>query len=204
VAVLSQVKLPPDWVLFREGETGDTFYIVLQGQVEVIKALGTAEERPLAVMGPGEWFGEMSLLHAKMSRTATVRTLTETILLSITRRHFDELLRRHPVFGYEMLRRLSSHLHDTNEATIRDLENKNRLLTRAYDELRKAQHLLIEKEKLERELELAREIQQSMVPRTLPRVPGLDFGVFMLPARAVGGDFFDFILLDASHLGIAV
>jgi serine phosphatase RsbU (regulator of sigma subunit) len=70
--------------------------------------------------------------------------------------------------------------------------------------LKAAQDQIIEKEKLERELQLARQIQESMLPKRLPRMREFDFGARMLPARAVGGDFFDFVLVDREHLGIVI
>jgi len=57
---------------------------------------------------------------------------------------------------------------------------------------------------MEREMEVAREIQLSMVPLQRPNFAGYDFGARMVSARAVGGDFFDFIQLSPNLLGIAI
>ncbi len=58
--------------------------------------------------------------------------------------------------------------------------------------------------KLEHELSLASEIQKSMLPSSIPRLEGYEFSATMLPAKSVGGDFFDFIPLGENLLGIAV
>jgi serine phosphatase RsbU (regulator of sigma subunit) len=58
--------------------------------------------------------------------------------------------------------------------------------------------------KLEHELSLAGEIQKSMLPRSIPRLEGYEFSAAMIPAKSVGGDFFDFIPLGDDSLGIAV
>ncbi len=58
--------------------------------------------------------------------------------------------------------------------------------------------------KLEHELSLASEIQKSMLPRSIPRIRGYEFSARMIPAKSVGGDFFDFIPLGGDLLGIAV
>lgn len=58
--------------------------------------------------------------------------------------------------------------------------------------------------KLEHELSVAGEIQKSMLPRSIPRLDGYDFSARMIPAKSVGGDFFDFIPLGEDSLGIAV
>ena len=58
--------------------------------------------------------------------------------------------------------------------------------------------------RLEREMEIARKTQQSILPVNLPEHPGYDFGALMIPARAVGGDFYEFISLDRDHLGVVI
>jgi serine phosphatase RsbU (regulator of sigma subunit)/CRP-like cAMP-binding protein len=58
--------------------------------------------------------------------------------------------------------------------------------------------------KLEHEILLASEIQKSMLPRSIPRLQGYEFCARMIPAKSVGGDFFDFIPMGSDSLGIAV
>ena len=71
-------------------------------------------------------------------------------------------------------------------------------------ELEAAQAELAQKERMERELELARQVQQSMLPRTFPQVPGFRFAARSDPARQVGGDFYDVFALDADRFGVTV
>ena len=89
---------------------------------------------------------------------------------------FREIIKRWPMMAYSMVRILSERLGTTNEASFRDLSEKNRQLQKAYDELKAAQEQLIEKERLERELQVAAEIQLSILPDQLPSVEGFDFG----------------------------
>jgi sigma-B regulation protein RsbU (phosphoserine phosphatase) len=63
---------------------------------------------------------------------------------------------------------------------------------------------LARRERLERDLRVARQIQRSLLPATLPQVVGLDFAVHYEPAYQIGGDFYDFIWHDPAHLGLAV
>lgn len=63
---------------------------------------------------------------------------------------------------------------------------------------------LVRREKLERDLRVARQIQRSLLPASVPEVVGLDFAVHYEPAYQIGGDFYDFIWHDPSHLGLAV
>src|SRR5450755_928467 len=63
---------------------------------------------------------------------------------------------------------------------------------------------IAQRARLNRELEIAREVQQHLFPQKLPEVRGLDFAGYCRPALGVGGDYYDFILLDDGCLGIAI
>lgn len=71
-------------------------------------------------------------------------------------------------------------------------------------QLEAAQVGLAQKERLERELELAREVQQAVLPHTFPAIPGYQFAARNRPARQVGGDFYDVIDLGAGRFGLVV
>jgi sigma-B regulation protein RsbU (phosphoserine phosphatase) len=116
----------------------------------------------------------------------------------------QDLLHAHPQMASTMVNVLSQRLDNTNASTFRDLTEKNRQLQKAFDELKAAQELLIEKERLERELKVAAEIQMSILPDELPLVEGFDFGGRILPARQVGGDFYDVFPLDEHKLGVLI
>ena len=68
----------------------------------------------------------------------------------------------------------------------------------------RVQAQLARREKLERDLRVARQIQRSLLPASMPQVVGLDFAVHYEPAYQIGGDFYDFIWHDPAHLGLAV
>ena len=99
---------------------------------------------------------------------------------------------------------LSQRLDNTNVSTFRDLTEKNRQLQKAFDELKAAQEQLIEKERLERELKVAADIQMSILPDVLPVHEAFDFGGRILPARQVGGDFYDVFFLDEDKIGVLI
>jgi serine phosphatase RsbU (regulator of sigma subunit) len=177
---------------------------LLDGEVEALKAQGTADERLLGVRGPGAMLGEMSLFSDASLRTASVRAKTDVRLMKLSKQDLDELLRRQPEYAYEMMRMLSERLDESENLTIKDLRAKNIELTRAYEELKDAQVQIIEKERLEQELEIARRIQQSILPSSFPSSEALDFGARIEPMTAVGGDFFDVIQLGDDRFGLAI
>ena len=63
---------------------------------------------------------------------------------------------------------------------------------------------MAQRERLNRELEIAKEVQEHLFPQHLPVVPGLDYCGSCRPAREVGGDYYDFLELSEGKLGIAI
>jgi len=62
----------------------------------------------------------------------------------------------------------------------------------------------LEKERMEQELKIAREVQMRLLPMIIPRIEGLDMDALSLPAYEVGGDYYDFVRLDRERLGLAI
>ena len=76
------------------------------------------------------------------------------------------------------------------------LENAN-LMREIADEV-------AQRERLNREVEIAREVQERLFPQTLPPIAGLDYAGYCRPALGVGGDYYDFLALAQGHLGVAI
>ena len=197
-------ELDPGELLLHEDEPGDRYYILLEGEVEVLKALATSDERLLGVRGANSFIGEMSLFTEDGRHTASVRARTAVRLLEMSHAELDALLHRHPSFAYEIIRTLSRRLDRSENVIIDELRQKNKRLTELLEALEKAQEQIIEKERYEKELEVARAIQMSILPSKLPACPDLEFGARIIPMAAVGGDFYDIIELDEGHFGVAM
>jgi CRP-like cAMP-binding protein len=102
-STLRVVELGAGAVFFREGEPGDSLYIVIEGRVDVIMALDYPDEKVIASLGPGEFMGEMSLLLFRGQRTASVRSNCPARLWLLARADFDALLHRQPSLAYTMI-----------------------------------------------------------------------------------------------------
>ncbi len=204
VSVLNVRELQSGELLFREGDPGDDLYVVAKGELQVLLGADQPDELMLNVLREGEYFGEMGLILPGGHRTASVRAATSSVLLSLSRTQFMDLTSRFPVLSSAMLDVLSRRLDATNTATFNDLTEKNKQLQQAYDELKAAQDQLVEKERLERELQVAAEIQLSILPDALPNLPGFDFGACILPARQVGGDFYDVFSVADHMMGVLI
>jgi len=204
MSALDVVNLNSGDMLFREGEIGEHLYIMVSGKLEITMGSGTDDEMVLNVLNEGEYFGEMGLIMPGGRRTAGARARGRVVLLSMSRNRFSDLLQHHPELASAMVSVLSQRLDSTNVATFRDLSEKNRQLQEAFDELKAAQEQLIEKERLERELKVAAEIQMSILPDVLPLHSEYDFGGRILPARQVGGDFYDVFELGNNKIGVLI
>ena len=201
---LNVVNLKAGEVLFREGDPGEHLYVVVSGELEIVMGIGTANEIVLNIVHEEEYIGEMSLMQPDGHRTTGARAHRDVVLLSMSRAQFKDLLHRHPELAKSMVSVLSQRLVHTNVQTVRVVTERNRQLQKAYDELKTAQEQLIEKERMERELKVAAEIQLSILPDVLPSHPDFDFGGRILPARQVGGDFYDVFELGDNKLGVVI
>jgi phosphoserine phosphatase RsbU/P len=201
---LEVLHLKSGEILFREGDAGEHLYIVVSGELEILMGPGTENELILNILHEGEYVGEMSLIQPGGHRSTGARALGEIVLLSMSRDQFAGLLERHPELARSMISVLSQRLVNTNVQTFRGLTEKNRQLQQAYDDLKAAQAQLIEKERMERELKVAADIQMSILPDILPLNDNYDFGGRILPARQVGGDFYDVFKLYDNKLGVLI
>ena len=204
MSALDVVNLRSGDILYREGTAAEQMYIMVSGDLEINMGSDTDNELILNVLHEGEYFGEMGLIMPGGRRTAGARARGDVVLLSMSRDQFTDLMQRHPELANAMVSVLSQRLDNTNVATFRDLSEKNRQLQKAFDELKAAQEQLIEKERLERELKVAAEIQLSILPDVLPSHPNFDFGGRILPARQVGGDFYDVFELGDNKFGVLI
>ncbi|MBC8075686.1 MAG: SpoIIE family protein phosphatase [Chloroflexales bacterium] len=205
LAALRPRTCPADTILFRAGDPDDVLYIVLSGEIALVTELAAPDERVVHVRSADAIIGEMAVFsQSVLTHRLSGRALVDTQVLAIPRADVDALLRREPLLAYELLRVASGHMHHAHKHTMRKMEAKNAQLAQAYDALRAAQSQLLEHERLQHELRLARELQEQMLPDVLPQVPGIDLGASIIPAREVSGDFFDLFLLDDQTLGIVI
>ena len=114
-ARMVEVKVSKGQVLFNEGDSGDRLYIVTDGKIKLgIKSID-GRENLLAVLGPGEMFGELSLFDPS-PRTATATALTDAKLLGLGQEDLNLWLAEHPEVAKYLLRALAQRLRRTWEA----------------------------------------------------------------------------------------
>ncbi|MBI4506938.1 MAG: Crp/Fnr family transcriptional regulator [Chloroflexi bacterium] len=101
-------------VLFHRGDPGSMLYVLLGGRVRIYSPSEDGSEMVLAILGPGEFFGELSLLDG-LPRSASAQAIEECDALVIGRDEFHRFLRQHPGASIAVLGVLSRRLRRTDE-----------------------------------------------------------------------------------------
>ena len=108
-SVAKEVSFEKGHQLFREGEPADVLYLVLSGQVAVVKDCQTQKETELDRIGAGEYVGQMALFgHDR--RAATVRVIERARFLTLRRQAFEATMRGHPQIALHACRMLSMRI----------------------------------------------------------------------------------------------
>ncbi len=98
------LNMPQGTVLFKQGEVGDDMFIVLNGKIELL-AVANGKERPISLVGPGEFLGEQSLINQNSyQRAFTARTKTEVAALRLTAKQMGVLQKQSPQVAADILR----------------------------------------------------------------------------------------------------
>ncbi len=101
-------------MLFAEGERGDRLYVIAEGKIKLGSSSSDGRENLLAVLGPGEMFGELSLFDPG-PRTLTATAVADTTLYELAHAELVSWLERHPAMSKVMLAALARRLRRTNE-----------------------------------------------------------------------------------------
>jgi CRP-like cAMP-binding protein/Flp pilus assembly protein TadD len=123
---LKVIEYKPGQIVFHMGEIGDTFFMIETGEVEVLAPDVEGTPNVLNRLGSGDFFGEIALLRA-VPRTATIRVVSPTRLLALSREDFDDVLARYPSVAHGLAETSGLRL-------LRDRQRGRRVdLDRFYD-----------------------------------------------------------------------
>ncbi|MCG9129265.1 SpoIIE family protein phosphatase [Candidatus Poribacteria bacterium] len=176
--VAHEVVLPADHILFEEGDDGDSLYLLVEGEISIIKA----DTEVLTFNDVGYCFGEVALIDDK-PRSATIKTLSPTKLLKISRDDFFIALAREPLIGRGIFRVLNNKIRH-------DLE---------------VQMSSIRKEIAQEEsIRLAAEVQQSILPNEEIENRYISSAGYCQPTNDIGGDYYDYLHLPDEKTAIFI
>ncbi len=113
-SLLIERRFPRNKTIVEEGLPGDYMYIIREGRVTVSKLSDDGREKILEFLEEGAFFGEMSLLD-NAPRSATVKALTDTRILALSRSDFLSVLRKTPDLAMAVIQELSRRLRQVDE-----------------------------------------------------------------------------------------
>ncbi len=122
-AIMQEMKFKAGQIIIREGETGDLFYVITEGQAEILIHDADGAELILHEAGPGDFFGELSMLTSE-PRAARVRAVDSVTTLALERDDFFEFLRTHSHAAIDVMVELGGRLHE-NDAILRRMVSRN-------------------------------------------------------------------------------
>ena len=124
----------PGAILCRENAVEDRFYMILDGEAEVTKNINNSESRLLTTLLPGDFFGEMALIH-NAPRAATVTAKTALTTLELDKAAFDKVIRQSTSIAMAMVSQISNRLRENDQLAIDDIRIRAAELAEAYQKL---------------------------------------------------------------------
>jgi CRP/FNR family cyclic AMP-dependent transcriptional regulator len=122
-SIMEELKFKPGQVIIREGELGDLFYVITEGHAEVLIRDANGSDVILHEAGPGDFFGELSMLTSE-PRSARVRAVEHLTTLALERAEFFEFLRTHTHAAIDVMVELGGRLRE-NDAVLRRMASRN-------------------------------------------------------------------------------
>lgn len=115
IGTMRPTELTRGEVLFHEGEPGDRLYVLSSGKIKLGRRAPDGRENLLAVLGPGEMLGELSLFDPG-PRTATASSVADSVVWELGHQALVDWIAAHPQVATHLLSALAARLRRTNEA----------------------------------------------------------------------------------------
>ncbi|MGD9659399.1 MAG: PP2C family protein-serine/threonine phosphatase, partial [Methylocystis sp.] len=224
LATARRIDLQTGDTLVRQGDASDSGFFLVEGAVQVYAETAYGDA-PLATLKAPRLIGEIGAF-AGLSRTASIKAATAARLYEISRRELVELGRQSPDLLLAALEQLGHHIAAVNEALalyanalaalearefdsriLADLDNPPPALATFAAAFRRFATEIVGKRQREDEMASAALIQQSLLPKEATindRRQDVEIAARMRPARDVGGDFYDFFVLDDDRIAFAI
>ncbi len=121
--IMDELKFKTGQIIIREGETGDLFYVVTEGHAHVLISDASGQEVVIHEVGPGGFFGELSML-TREPRSARVKAVEDITVLALERDEFFDFLKKRPAAAIDVLVELGGRLHE-NDKIMRSMVSRN-------------------------------------------------------------------------------
>ncbi len=141
--IVKKKDLPKGTVIVREGEEGDSMFILRQGEVEVSMSItlpvsGKGREKVLVSLKPGSIFGEMAFVFGKEQRSATVVAKTNVVVYEIASRDFEQFINANPQDGVFIFRNIAKIIANRLRKANRDIAKLTTVLSVVLDRMERS------------------------------------------------------------------
>lgn len=202
--MLKTIQVKNGQGIIKKGELGNCMYIIYEGNVKIHDDIYM-----IADLGPGKFFGEISLLDTE-PRSASVTATTDSILFRLDQDDFYSILQKYPEVGREIMSVLISRLRTQNFTIINELKNREKKLQILVDErtqeLREANEgLEFAYKNIKDSINYAKRIQEAILPnKALIKKALPNSFILYKPKAIVSGDFYWFSIKENNILIAAV
>jgi CRP-like cAMP-binding protein/rhodanese-related sulfurtransferase len=124
--IAEKKSVPADTIIFRQGDPGDSLYLINSGKVRVYRKNPESIETELTILGEGSYFGELALLTGK-PRAGNAETIEPTELTVIPKNHFKSILREYPHISSELINQLSQWIVQSDVKLEEERERQERV-----------------------------------------------------------------------------
>jgi K+-sensing histidine kinase KdpD len=118
---LKEESFSTNTIIFNENSHGERLYLILDGKVKISKITKYGGETPLAVVGKGEFFGEMELIEDQ-PRSARTTAVENTVVAGLSKHDFDTLIKTNHIVALNLLKAISKRLRSTDQTIVTELE----------------------------------------------------------------------------------
>ena len=174
---MQEIEVKAGKTIFREWDLGDAVYFVVRGTVGLEK-----KGIKLLTRSSGECFGEFALLDAELRSTSAVAE-TDALLLKWGRKDFQQALLQNREVAFGIFKMLTGKLRQDVTLQVESAR---------------------EQEGLQQDLKRAHEIQMAMLPQKDVLREKIEISGYCKPADEVGGDYYDYLLLEDDEVGIII
>ncbi len=197
---LAAEEHPAGAMIIEEAKPADRVCLLVEGSAEVLKRLSASELARVGSFGPGDFFGETSIILDKPERSASVRAVTPVRVWTLGRADFLRLVDENPSIMrnvlasvIQQLRLMDAAFLDTLRQEKEQLEEKVRVRTREIEAIT---------DRIQRELALAQNIQRNLLPEKHTEFPGVTMTTEYIPCEELGGDIAGAFRIDETRIAV--
>ncbi len=192
--LLVPIKYPPGSEIIKQDDDGDSMFIIKNGSVRVLRTERNSEEVSLGNLGPGEFFGELSLID-NLPRSATVISNDECEIFRLSRHDFDKLIDENEHIALVFYKKCLKESFARFRKVVSNFTFSQKELKEKMDEMIEIQVDLVGAQDLQKYFTSIEDPENRRLPG------GLSYSYIYRPCRSVGGDFLNILDLGGRKTG---